>query len=162
LFLKNNIKGKTLTQLTIKFNKHFNLNLTKVAIRRKTYRLGLIFDVVEGRFKKGHTINTKPIGSERICKGYIEVKVKEPNIWQLKHRVIYEKHFGKVPENYVVIFADGNNRNFDIDNLLLVTKNELLIMNKHKLIATNIEVTKTGHNLAKVISKIGEIKNERL
>jgi len=76
--------------------------------------------------------------------------------------VIYEKHFGKVPENYVVIFADGNNRNFDIDNLLLVTKNELLIMNKHKLIANNIEITKTGHNLAKVISKIGEIKNERL
>jgi len=34
-------------------------------------------------------------------------------------------------------------------------------MNKHKLIATNIEVTKTGHNLAKVISKIGELKNGR-
>ena len=48
-------------------------------------------------FKKGNIPhNHRPVGSERITKdGYTEIKIKEPNKWQLKHRYIYEKNMEK-------------------------------------------------------------------
>jgi len=106
-------------------------------------------------FKKG-TIppNQVPIGTESITKGgYIKVKVGEPNKWKLKQRYIYEQHYGEIPNNYNVIFADKNIRNFDINNLVLVSKAEMLILNNNKLIFEDKELTKVGVNIAKVIDK---------
>ena len=106
-------------------------------------------------FKKG-TIppNYKPVGTERFAKdGYIEVKVKDPNVWELKHRYIYKKHHGEIPNGYNVIFADKNISNFDIDNLILVSKAEMLILNKNKLIFEDKDFTKVGVNIAKLINK---------
>lgn len=60
------------------------------------------------------------------------------------------------------MFADKNKRNFDIDNLILVSKSEDLIMNNNKLLFSNKELTKTGHLIAKVIDKTNKVKNERL
>ena len=56
-----------------------------------------------------------------------------------------------------VIFADGNKRNFDIDNLILVSDSEALIMNANKLRYENKELTKTGALIAKVIDKTNKI-----
>lgn len=58
-----------------------------------------------------------------------------------------------------VIFADGNKRNFNIDNLILVTNSEALIMNKNKLIYEDVELTKTGSLIAKVIDKTNKLKH---
>lgn len=81
-------------------------------------------------FQKGNTpVNHRPIGSERVSvDGYTEVKVAEPNIWRLKHQVIWEKHNGSIPGGCAVIFGDGNQQNLDINNLILVSRQELLIM----------------------------------
>lgn len=48
-------------------------------------------------FKKGNVPhNHRPVGSERISKdGYIEIKIKEPNIFVLKHRWLWEQKNGK-------------------------------------------------------------------
>lgn len=118
-------------------------------------------------FKKGNiSSNNVPIGTERIDKnGYIEIKVKDGclnNNWQRKHRYIYEQHYGLIPKGHKIIFADGNKRNFDINNLILVSDSEELIMNMHKLRTEDIELTKTGHLIAKVIDKTNKVKNERL
>ena len=115
-------------------------------------------------FRKGNLPhNYRPIGSERInVDGYIEIKVADPNKWELKHRCVYEEHFGKIPEGYNVMFLDKNKLNLEPDNLILVSKHEDLIMNRYKLIYANKELTKTGHLIAKVISKSGKLKSERL
>lgn len=115
-------------------------------------------------FKKGHRpLNYRPVGSERITvDGYTEIKIKEPNVWVGKHRYIYEKHYGKIPEGYNVMFADKNKQNFDIDNLILVSKHEDLIMNSKKLLYNDKELTKSGHLVAKVISKTRGLKNKEL
>ena len=116
------------------------------------------------RFKKGNKPkNYRPVGSERITKdGYIEVKVADPNKWETKNKIIYKQYFGDIPKGHKVIYADGNKLNNDINNLILVSDNEELIMNRHKLRTENIELTKTGYLIAKVIDKTNMVKNERL
>lgn len=118
----------------------------------------------ETRFKKGNKPkNYRPVGSERITKdGYIEVKVADQNKWETKNKIIYKQYFGDIPKGHKVIYADGNKLNNDINNLILVSDNEELIMNKYKLRTENIELTKTGYLIAKVIDKTNMVKNERL
>ena len=112
-------------------------------------------------FKKGNVPhNHKPIGYERISvDGYIEIKVKEPNIFKLKHRVIWEEHFGSIPNGYNVIFKDRNKLNLDINNLALVSKAQMLILNQEKLIYDNPNLTEVGINISKIKERVSDIKN---
>ena len=109
----------------------------------------------ETRFQKGNIPHChREVGSERIIRdGYIEIKVAEPNVWDLKHRVIYREHYGEIPDGHNIIFADGNKMNFDIDNLIAVSKSEMLILNNNNLRFEDKELTKVGVNIAKVIDK---------
>lgn len=117
-------------------------------------------------FKKGNRSfnnanhNQKEIGRERIGKdGYIYVKVAEPNKRDLKHRYIYEKNYGKIPKGYICIFLDGNIRNFNPENLSIITRKENLILNDKGLRYNDSDLTKTGVNVAKLIIKTKERKN---
>lgn len=109
-------------------------------------------------FQKGNVpFNHRSVNSERInIDGYCEMKIKEPNVWVLKHRYIYEKEKGPIPKGYKVIFADRDKTNFNIDNLILVSSKEELILNRSRLIYENKELTKVGVNIAKLKSKIYE------
>ena len=119
-----------------------------------------VYEKVKGTlFKKGHDMNARPVGSERIDKdGYTMLKVGYPNKWRLKHIVIWESFYGKVPDNHVVIFLDGDIRNFDIDNLALITRAENLYLNRKKLRFDDKELTESAVNIAKLNSKIYERK----
>ena len=115
-------------------------------------------------------------GEERVSKGgYIEVRLDHhkrvwnydnghvaSRWWEFKHVLIWEEHHKqKVPDGHVVIFTDGNNRNFDIDNLILVSRNELLKLNQNKLIFKgNTELTKTGINIAKLMIAKNKRRNK--
>lgn len=116
-------------------------------------------------FKKGNIpANRREVFEERISKdGYIEIKVQDGKLndnWQFKHRYIYEQENGKIPKDYIVSFADGNIKNFDINNLILVSRAENLILNRNDLRTNDTELTKTALNLAKVIVKINDIKKK--
>ena len=113
------------------------------------------------RFKKGNRPQTwMPVGSETVTKdGYLKVKVANPNRWEYKQRLIWEKHHGrKVPGGHVVIFGDGNKRNFDVDNLILVSRAQLAMLNKNGLIQGNADLTRTGIVIADIYQKIGDLK----
>lgn len=77
-------------------------------------------------FKKGQACwNHKEVGSERVnVDGYLEVKVAEPNKWQLKHRVIWEEANGAIPRGHNVQFKNGNKQDLRIENLYLISKAE--------------------------------------
>ena len=114
-------------------------------------------------FKKGQKPhNYKPLGSERITKdGYCEVKVSDTGRrWRPKHVLIYEKHHGKVPKGSAVIFLDGDKRNFDIDNLYLVTRSQLAMLNKNSLIQKDAELTKTAINVVDLMKKISAMEKK--
>lgn len=116
-------------------------------------------------FKKGHVpANRRPIGSERYNeRDGILIKVQDGHLqknWMPKGRYIYEQTYGKIPKGHKVIFADGNNRNFDLDNLILVSNAEELIMNRNKLFKTDKELTKAGVAVAKVLDKVNKRKKD--
>lgn len=115
-------------------------------------------------FKKGNIPhNHRKIGSERInVDGYLEIKIEEPNKWELKHRYLYKQNKGEIPDGYKIIFADGDKNNLNLDNLIMVSSSEELVMNRNNLRFDNKELTKVGLNIAKVIDKTNKVKNERL
>lgn len=80
--------------------------------------------VKETMFKKGHSpVNHREVGSERInVDGYIETKVAEPNVWRLKHRIIWEQHNGVIPAGYNVQFKNHNTQDCRIENLYIISK----------------------------------------
>ncbi len=93
-----------------------------------------------GSFKKGNVpANRKLLGSERICPkgGFILLKVPErdPHTgfatrYKHKHIWIWEQAHGPVPDGMVVAFRDSNNQNCDLNNLMLISRAELLRLNR--------------------------------
>ena len=57
-----------------------------------------------------------------------------------------------------VIFLDRNKRNFNINNLALVSREELAIINKNNFIKENAALSRAGVNVAKVKNKINKLK----
>ena len=49
--------------------------------------------------------------------------------WDLLHRVLWRRHYGKIPKGLNVQFKDGDPMNCQIDNLELVTKREAMRRN---------------------------------
>lgn len=192
-FIKNNVKGITLKELTQRFNNEFNMNISESAIANIKNKYKLQSGIVGGQFVKGQTsfnkgkkwseyiseegqrnsrkttfkkgnipANRRPIGSERITKrDGVLIKFRDGHKtrnWMPKSRYIYEKANGKIPKGHKVIFADGNNRNFDLDNLVLVSNAEELIMNRNNLFKKDAELTKAGVAVAKLLDKANKRK----
>ena len=117
----------------------------------------------KGWFKKGYRpSNTRPVGTEVIDRdGYTSVKIAEPNVWQLKQRYIWEQSHEKLKDNEVVMFLDGDKTNFNIENLRLVTRGEMAILNKYGRIQSgNAEINQAGITITRIENaiknKIGE------
>lgn len=183
-FIEDHVQGRGNEELTDIFNTHFKLDLNVKQIKafKKNHKLNSGLD---GRFPPGHTPfnkdkkglggweptqfkrgnkphNYKPVGTERVNgDDYVDVKVADPNKWKGKHILIWEEHNGPVPKGHAVIFGDGNRRNFDPNNMLLVSRAQLAVLNKHKLIKDNAEFTRTGIILANIYRKIGERKKTK-
>jgi hypothetical protein len=88
-------------------------------------------------FRKGNMPQTwRPVGSERIDDdGILLVKVSDTRNknrdWVPFHRLVWESWFGRVPNGRIVVFADRNQRNTDISNLLCVTRAENMLRNSY-------------------------------
>lgn len=180
-FITENVKGISNKELTDRFNAHFNINLeiNQIKAYKKNHKLS---SELNGQFKKNHIPANKgkkgmcgwkptefkkghipqnymPVGNERVNgDGYIDIKIADPNKWKGKHILIWEKHNGPIPKDHVVIFGDGNKRNFNLDNLILVSRQQLLILNRNKLIQKDTDLTKTAVLIANVYQKIYEIR----
>lgn len=74
----------------------------------------------------------RPLYSEQIKKGYIKIKIAQPNVWVSKAKWVYDETHpyedctGRA--NYV--FLDGNTRNFSPDNIMRLTLSEMAHYNR--------------------------------
>ncbi len=115
-------------------------------------------------FIKGHIpTNHKPVGSERIDSkdGYHLVKTAEPNVWELKHRVLWESVNGPIPRGYALIFLDGNKDNITLENLALVTLAENARLNQSGLRSKDPGLTETGILIAKIKTASAKAQKRR-
>lgn len=113
-------------------------------------------------FKKGNAPpNRKPIGSERIDgDGYVWIKVEErdpytgfPTRYKLKHAHVWEQKNGPIPPGKIVFFADNDKTNCDPENLILISRPELLILNQLNYRETPAELKPTVLTLARLKAK---------
>lgn len=183
-FIEDHVKDRSNNELTDIFNTYFGLDLNVKQIKafKKNHKLSSGLD---GRFqpgqipfnkgkkgiggweptqfKKGNKpVNYRPVGSERVnVDGYVEIKTADPNKWRLKHQVIWEQVNGPIPKGYAVIFGDSNRLNLEPENLILVSRKQLVRLNQNNLISNNAELTKTGIIIADIFNKIGERKKNK-
>ena len=160
-YLKKIAEGTPRKEIVKKLNDKFDLSLTLIQVRdcmnNRNIRnnLDTRFSSEEGG---NRCVQRKPVGCEtKWDRGYVRVKLGE-NEWEFKQRYVWKQHYGEIPKDYSVIFLDGNLDNFDIDNLVLVSRRELMRYNSMKLKSNDIEVNKTAVNLAKLIVKVKEIE----
>jgi len=113
---------------------------------------------VETRFKKGQKVhNHKPVGTESLrSDGYTWVKIEDPKTWKEKHRIAWEAVHGPIPKGYAVIFLDTNKQNCEIENLALISRGQLAVMNQKSLFSTDPNLTKAGINIAALLLKVTE------
>jgi hypothetical protein len=174
-FVKRNIRGHSYIEMTKLFNEQFGLRITLKQMETLLYKHKLRNGI--GSFRPGHVPfnkgkthsvrqgNYRPVGSERIDNGYITTKVSDKKNrgnrnWKHKHTAIWEQLHGKIPRSHIVIFADGNNRNFALENLLLVSRRELIVMNRLGLISADGDLTKTGKAVADIKMLIADRKRQ--
>ncbi|MES9786528.1 HNH endonuclease signature motif containing protein [Bacillus pumilus] len=188
-FIRSHAAGLLNQELTDLINQKFGLNVTKQQVKRWKYNRK-VSSGLNGYFPKGHVplnkgtkglynvggnktsfkpghkpSNYKPVGYERVDRdGYILIKVSDDGPsqkrWKHKHKVIWEEENGPIPRGHCLIFLDGNKLNVKLDNLQLITRQQLVRLNQNKLIANDPEITKTGIVMATIYSKIGELKRE--
>ena len=172
--------------LTTKFNDTFKTNKTRVSIctlcKKNVWLTGRT-----GSFKKNHspwnkgTIgickansgsfqkenlpkNWRPVGSERgpTQKDYIYVKVKEKNIWKMKHIIIWEQKHGKVKKGHVIRFKDNNRLNCSLDNLEEVNRQVHYYLNNNDYMNLPAKLKPTMKAIAMIITKIGKTQRQNL
>jgi hypothetical protein len=168
-FLRENLPGRGCEEVREMFNRHFGLSLTKGEMHGIccNHRLHNGLQFQKGRSRKGipkykpgkFYPKRRPIGADRIENGLIKTKIADSK-WEYKQRLIWEASNGPVPQGHVIIFADGNKSNFSPDNLLLVSRKELAVMNKCKLCFPDKDLTKAGKTIADLIMLVADRERE--
>jgi hypothetical protein len=111
----------------------------------------------KSRFKPGHTPHTiKPIGTVRVSQNLLAVKLSDTGYtnhdWANLHVLVWQSQHGPVPPGHLVIFADGNTRNFADSNLLLVSRVENMRRNSIH--------TRLPRELKRTVMALGRLKRK--
>lgn len=154
-FLTNAISGRKVPEVVKMFNSHFGTNL-----RMKQVRGALSCREIRSGLGKGCPGVKRPSkskdGDESIKSGYVAVKVSGE--WVIKHIYTWESAHGKVPKGHVIMFADQDRSNFNLDNLICVSRKELGTMAYLGVITKDKNLTKTGLLIADIMIKQNELK----
>ena len=152
-YLREIAEGKSHKEITKLMSDKFNYGFNVKQIRNLLHRNGI---------KTGTKSGIKPKKTNAVShlgNGYTMIKV-EGGKWKHNHRYIYEKYHGKIGEGNYIIFLDGDKTNFSIDNLVEVSKKQLLYINKNNLKYDNAELSKAGIEVANLMIKANEVKKE--
>jgi hypothetical protein len=182
-FLAANVTCISCQELTDRFNSKFGVSLGVNQIRaaKKNRHLSSGFDgrfnkgripankgIKTGKpginvFEKGHVpSNIRTVGTEIVKgDGYLWVKIADPNKWRQKHRIMWEEKNGPIPRGSCLLFGDGDRLNVKLDNLILITRTQLSIINQKNLIRDDVDSTRSGLIIADVYHQIA-VKTQKL
>lgn len=133
-FLREQSQIYSLTKVKTDFKEKFGIEITKQAI---TDRCRRVYHTAPTQASNKVDYNRdwceREVGAESEKDGLIVVKFDnnpggKRNNWEYKHHLVWEQHYGPVPKGYRVLFLDGDNRNFDIENLACVPLKYVCVM----------------------------------
>lgn len=133
LFIIHNHNIYTLKKLTEEFNKKFSCNTSVGTMRNKV----------------------------RILSGD-SIKIEGKIISKARH--LFIKYFGEefpLSDNDVVIFKDGDKKNYSKDNLMKVDKYDLSYLAGLGLYNINKETTEAGLKIVQIMRKLEELKRHK-
>ena len=148
-FIKKHAQYMSRSKLTRLFNEHFGTDISVFILTHKCHKIGLTHIYP----------NVKEISSETIKKGH-GYFIKTKDGWKPKQRILWAQKNGPIPPKCYVLFADGDNTNFDEDNLILVTGKEHVHLNRKKLRFSDADRTKAGLTIVKLLLEIEKRKEE--
>lgn len=159
---KQSEEAKQKISLANKGNKHTDETKLKISLANKGRRR-----IINKKYIK-RKLKYIPEFTERITKkGYVIICVNHKFVF--KHRYIYEKVFGKIPEGKVIHHIDHNKLNNNIDNLVALTIGEHnSIHSKGKKQSHNIrsqkicQIDKKTLILVKVYDRLSDIEGYNL
>lgn len=168
LYILKNYKGKTLRELAAGIYLITGRKVTKGAISHyMSDTLGITRCGRNHILQKGERIGyVAPIGSEYVNNdGYTFVKVSDTGIknadWKTKQTVEWERLYGSKP-NGLVVFLNGDRKDFSKDNLYCVSRKINLVMNSNKWFTQSREHTLTAIKWCELFYSLQEAKtNER-
>lgn len=138
------------------FNETFKTNRSAMAIRAKIKHLLPHHKYSHsGGLEKGFgkCSFSLPVGTERWKDGYLYVKVADNPLpknftvaqirenWVVKHRLVWESAYGKIPDGKLIIFLDGDRSNFDLENLYCIDRKITTVMMRNKWFTNSKEHT---------------------
>ena len=125
-------------------------DVTEVAFYNQRSRIGAVCH------KRPHgTTKRRPLYSEQIKKGYVRIKIAQPNVWISKSKWVYmETHpWEDFSERSNYIFLDGNTRNFSPANIERVPLKIMGIFgNMGGVVSGNPDMTRLTILRAKLLS----------
>ncbi|SDJ20462.1 HNH endonuclease signature motif containing protein [Natribacillus halophilus] len=175
-FLRSISEGLTNTEIHKLFVEAFSADVSEKSIQNIRYRKGIKNNMQghETRFKKGHKTWNKnmkginlggqegwfkkghmppshlPVGSESVQEGEVLIKTDEPNVWEKKHRWLWEKHYGDIPDGHAISFKDGNSLNVTLDNLFAVNQIACMYVAKRDFPRNYPSINVASHRLAEL------------
>ncbi len=107
-------------ELTATFNKVFGKSISITQMNSYCNRNKLLM---------GELIrNRKPVGTIKRHGRFLRIKINKTE-WQTLHRYVWEQHHRKkIPDGFMIAFADGNSDNVDVNNLVLVRESIGLVI----------------------------------
>ena len=123
-------KGMTAKDAYSAFLKQFPAvtDVSYLAFKNQRSRVG-----ASAEYKGNHVSRKpKPLMSEHFKKGYVRIKVAQPNVWMMKQKYIYMINHPEedLTERSNYVFLDGNNRNFASENIARVELKYMGLLNK--------------------------------
>lgn len=128
-------------------------DVTRVAFCNQRSRMGAAGPC----YNPNITRAPRPLYSEQIKKGYVRIKIAQPNVWVSKAKWVYmETHpWEDCSERANYIFLDGDTRNFHPDNIARVPLNIMSVFNSlGGTVDGEPELTRLRLTQAKLKSKI--------
>ena len=177
LFNKEFSENRSVDAIRIHCSRRLGMKRTNTSKFRKgivpwcTGMKGLLIheNCKKGWFKKGHTFNEQPLNYTWHKKGgFLLLKYRHDGEtvnknFCYKHRYLYEQHHNvKLTGNDVILFKDGNKENFEIDNLIKVSRNAAMSLNHtnfKNLQHSQIRVALI--NLAEINMRVKDYDNHR-
>ena len=182
-YIRDNIDGVMYKDMVLMLKEKFDFDVKWKSLAVKCRRMGCT-NGINSRFQKGYIPHNKgckgqwspgcektwfknghkphnhmPVGSEVVdTEGYVKVKIAEPKKWEFKHKMVWRNFNGPIPKGCAIIFRDGDRLNCDISNLKVVTKGELAVMNKNRMLTSDAETNDAAHTLAKLMIRMQRLK----